>query len=121
MQRQTFQSIPTSSLSQPISATSKITSACYGARQVDGILGDLGVSPHQFDIGERGFSIRFDGPLDMRMNPSSGISARGSIRNLYEQQALYDLFRKHTDIKGLRSLINALLLARATKPLSYDS
>ena len=109
MLRPTFLSIPTWYLSQPISATSKIL-RLHGARKVDGILGDLGVSSHQFDIGERGFSIRFDGPLDMRMNPSSGISA-AEVLETYEEQALYDLFRKHTDIKGLRSLIHALLMA----------
>src|SRR6056300_384446 len=89
----------------------------YGVKQVDGILADLGVSSHQFDEGERGFSIRFDGPLDMRMNPEQGISAREVIATYTEQQ-LYDLFRKHTDIKGLRSLINALLLARVNNPIT---
>jgi len=87
------------------------------ARFVDGILADLGVSSHQFDEGERGFSIRFDGPLDMRMNPGSGISA-AEVLETYEEQALYDIFRKHTDIKGLRSLVNALLMARANHPLT---
>lgn len=89
----------------------------YGVKHVDGILGDLGVSSHQFDEGERGFSIRFDGPLDMRMNPESGISAKEVIAT-YSEQELYDLFRKHTDIKGLRSLINALLLARVNNPIT---
>src|SRR6056300_284873 len=89
----------------------------HGAKQVDGILADLGVSSHQFDEGGRGFSIRFDGPLDMRMNPAIGLSAAEVIAT-YEEQALYDLFRKHTDIKGLRALVNALLMARATEEIT---
>jgi len=89
----------------------------HGAKQVDGILADLGVSSHQFDEGERGFSIRFDGPLDMRMNPNTGISA-ADVLATYEEQALYDLFRKHTDIKSLRPLVNAILMSRATAPLT---
>ena len=89
----------------------------YGVQHVDGILADLGVSSHQFDEGERGFSIRFDGPLDMRMNPNSGISVQ-EVLDTYEEQALYDLFKKHTDIRGLRSLINALLMARVNNPLT---
>lgn len=89
----------------------------YGVKRVDGILADLGVSSHQFDEGGRGFSIRFDGPLDMRMNPEHGISAREVIAT-YGEQELYDLFRKHTDLKGLRSLINALLLARVQNPIT---
>ena len=68
----------------------------HGAKKVDGILADLGVSSHQFDEGSRGFSIRFDGPLDMRMNPAIGISVE-EVLATYEEQALYDLFRKHTD------------------------
>lgn len=88
----------------------------HGVRGVDGILADLGVSSHQFDEGERGFSIRFDGPLDMRMNPKVGKSA-ADVLATYEEQALYDLFRKHTDLKSLRPLVNALLMARETAPL----
>ena len=89
----------------------------HGAKQVDGILADLGVSSHQFDEGERGFSIRFDGPLDMRMNPNTGISA-ADVLATYEEQALYDLFRKHTDLKSVRPRVNAILMSRATIPLT---
>ncbi len=89
----------------------------HGVRQVDGILADLGVSSHQFDEGTRGFSLRSDGPLDMRMNPRTGITA-AEVLATYEEQALYDLFRKHTDLKGLRRLVQALLLRQSTAPLS---
>ena len=76
----------------------------HGAKKVDGILADLGVSSHQFDEGSRGFSIRFDGPLDMRMNPAIGISVE-EVLATYEEQALYDLFRKHTDLKSLKQIV----------------
>lgn len=88
----------------------------YGVRKVDGILADLGVSSHQFDEGPRGFSIRHDGPLDMRMNQNGGITA-AQVLATYEEQQLYDLFTKHTDLKGLRRLVNALLLRRNTDPI----
>ena len=88
----------------------------HGAKKVDGILADLGVSSHQFDEGSRGFSIRFDGPLDMRMNPAIGISVE-EVLATYEEQALYDLFRKHTDLKSLKPLVHGLLLARVQSPL----
>src|SRR5690606_14683166 len=52
----------------------------YGVKQVDGILADLGVSSHRFDVPERGFSTRFDAELDMRMNQSAGLSARNVIK-----------------------------------------
>ena len=65
-----------------------------GVRKIDGLLADLGVSSHQFDVAERGFSIRFDGELDMRMNTNSPLSAR-SVVNEYGQQDLANVLYKY--------------------------
>jgi 16S rRNA (cytosine1402-N4)-methyltransferase len=71
----------------------------HGFQQVDGILADLGVSSHQFDSSERGFSIRFNGPLDMRMNQSSGISADEWI-NKSSVQEITDALRMYGELDG---------------------
>ena len=68
-----------------------------GVTKVDGILADLGVSSHQFDVAERGFSFRFDSELDMRMNKSSSLSARQVI-NEYSEENLANLFFKYGEI-----------------------
>ena len=70
----------------------------HGVDHVDGILADLGVSFHHFDTAERGFSFRTDAPLDMRMNPSSSLTAK-TIVNEYAKEELERLFRNYTDLK----------------------
>lgn len=76
----------------------------YQAIPVDGILADLGVSSHQFNKGERGFSIRFEGPLDMRMNQSSGLTAEKVI-NDYASEDLIRIFKEYGEIKNAKQLV----------------
>jgi len=83
---------------------------------VDGILADLGVSSHQFDKGERGFSFRFDGPLDLRMDFSTGITA-ADIVNTYEENALIHMFSFYGEIKNSRSLARCILSKRKEKKI----
>ena len=80
-------------------------------KQVDGILADLGVSSHQFDTPERGFSIRFDGELDMRMNINSSLSAK-NIVNEYDEDQLADIFYNYGELKGSRRLASEIIKAR---------
>ncbi len=83
----------------------------YGITQVDGILGDLGVSSHQFDKGERGFSIRFEAELDMRMNQKDSLTAKKVI-NTYELQPLTNMFREYGELDNAYKLAHAIILAR---------
>lgn len=91
-----------------------------GVKQVDGILGDFGVSSHQFDEGERGFSIRFDAELDMRMDQQSGISASELI-NTYSEEQLSHLLWQYGEIKMSRKLAKAIVEERAAKPIQSTS
>lgn len=84
----------------------------YGITQVDGILGDLGVSSHQFDKGERGFSIRFDAALDMRMNQKSDLTAK-KVLNTYEAKKLTSIFREYGEVDNAFKLANLIVEARA--------
>ncbi len=82
-----------------------------GVEQVDGILADLGVSSHHFDAEERGFSFRFDGELDMRMNRRAKLSAR-EVVNRYEEEALARIFREYGELDQPGRIARALVQAR---------
>lgn len=84
----------------------------YGVESVDGILADLGVSSHHFDDSERGFSFRFNGALDMRMNRSGGNTA-AHIVNTYDEKRLADVFYLYGELKNSRKLASAIVKARA--------
>ncbi len=88
----------------------------YGVEQVDAILADLGVSSHHFDDSERGFSFRFDGKLDMRMNKRAGITA-AEIVNTYEEERLANVFYLYGELKNSRKLASVLVKARSLKPI----
>ena len=83
----------------------------YRIRKVDGILADLGVSSHQFDVAERGFSTRFDGDLDMRMDQKSKISARHII-NKYSEERLADVLFLYGELRSARALAKEIVEAR---------
>ncbi len=84
----------------------------YGVKKVDGVLADLGVSSHQFDEASRGFSTRFDGELDMRMNQKSLLSAK-KIINEYEESKLADVLYLYGELRNARVLAKTIVLARA--------
>jgi 16S rRNA (cytosine1402-N4)-methyltransferase len=84
--------------------------------KVDGILADLGVSSHQFDVAERGFSFRFEAELDMRMNKSSLLSAR-KVVNEYSEEDLANLFFKYGEIRISRKVAELIVLAREEKEI----
>ena len=84
--------------------------------KVDGILADLGVSSHQLDTPTRGFSTRFDGPLDMRMNSSEGTSAREVI-NTYSREELSDIFYKYGELTNARKIASRIEEHRNEKPI----
>jgi 16S rRNA (cytosine1402-N4)-methyltransferase len=88
----------------------------YEVEGVDAILADLGVSSHHFDDAERGFSFRFEGKLDMRMNNRAGMTA-AEIVNTYDEERLADLFYLYGELKNSRKLAAALVKARQTKPI----
>lgn len=88
----------------------------YGHEEVDGILADLGVSSHHLDAAERGFSFRYDAPLDMRMNQRAQLSAR-EVVNGYSEEQLANIFRLYGELNQGRNLAAALIKARSQAPI----
>ena len=88
----------------------------YQAEHIDGLLADLGVSFHHFDEAERGFSFRFDGALDMRMNQQSPQTA-ATVLNSYDEERLSDIFYLYGELPQARKLANAIVKSRQTNPL----
>lgn len=87
---------------------------------VDGILADLGVSSHQFDEAERGFSIRFDAPLDMRMDNRQTTTA-ADILNTYDEAKLHKLFEKYGEVTNSKTLAKTIVEQRAIAPFKMIS
>ena len=92
----------------------------YGIEEIDGLLADLGVSSHHFDDETRGFSFRFDAPLDMRMNKRSGMSAADIVNN-YSEEQLSDIFYIYGELKNARRIASAIVKARAEKHIETTS
>lgn len=87
----------------------------HNIEKVDGILADLGVSSHHFDEAERGFSFRFDGALDMRMNTKSPFTA-AVLLNTYSEEQLADVFYLYGELHNSRKIARTIVNARATQP-----
>lgn len=92
----------------------------HGVKKVDGILGDFGVSSHQFDVAERGFSTRFEADLDMRMNQDKELSAYHVI-NEYEESDLRTMFLQYGELRNAPKLARAIIGARKTKPIKTSA
>lgn len=88
----------------------------YGIKQVDGILADLGVSSHQFDVAERGFSTRFDAELDMRMSQKNELNAF-KVVNEYDETELRKVFLEYGELKNAPALARTILEAREKAPI----
>ncbi len=83
----------------------------YGVKEVDGILGDFGVSSHQFDVAERGFSTRFEADLDMRMNQSNQLSAYHVV-NEYSQEDLRDVLLQYGELRAAPAMARVIVETR---------
>ena len=89
----------------------------HGIDHIDGLLADLGVSSHHFDDSQRGFSFRFDGALDMRMNKRAGQTA-ADVVNTYDEERLANVFYLYGELKNSRKLATAISRARAQAPIA---
>ncbi|RIJ42570.1 16S rRNA (cytosine(1402)-N(4))-methyltransferase RsmH [Pontibacter oryzae] len=92
----------------------------YRVSQVDGILADLGVSSHQFNVPERGFSTRFDGPLDMRMDADFGITAQ-EVLETYSEEQLHRIFGIYGEVKNAKTLARTVMEKRNRQPFQTIS
>ena len=92
----------------------------YHVSHIDGLLADLGVSSHHFDDETRGFSFRFDAPLDMRMNNRSGKTA-AEVLNTYSEETLADIFYIYGELKNARKIAAAIVKARSNKNIETTS
>lgn len=88
----------------------------YGVKKVDGILADFGVSSHQFDVAERGFSTRFEADLDMRMNQKNQLSAFHVI-NEYEEEQLKQVFLQYGELRAAPAMARLIVEHRKTEPI----
>jgi len=88
-----------------------------GATKVNGILADLGISSHQIDEGSRGFSTRFDGPLDMRMDRKAKVTA-AKILNSYSEEQLHKIFGMYGELKNAKTAAKAVVSKRTATPLA---
>ena len=88
----------------------------HGIREVDGILADLGVSSHQFDVAERGFSTRFEADLDMRMSKKNSLSAYDVI-NEYEEKHIRQILAEYGEVKSAAGMAYAIVNSRKTEPI----
>ncbi|WP_298541484.1 16S rRNA (cytosine(1402)-N(4))-methyltransferase RsmH [uncultured Aquimarina sp.] len=92
----------------------------HGVRKVDGILGDFGVSSHQFDVAERGFSTRFEADLDMRMNQGDELSAYHVV-NEYDESDLRTMFFQYGELRNAPKLARAIIGSRKDKPIKTSA
>ena len=88
----------------------------YGVKQLNGVLADFGVSSHQFDAEQRGFSIRFDGPLDMRMDQEADLDA-AQVVNQYSIEALTAILKGYGEVKGAYRTAEQIVAAREEQPI----
>ena len=88
----------------------------YGIKQLNGVLADFGVSSHQFDAEQRGFSIRFDGPLDMRMDQEGELDAT-QVVNQYSLEALTAILKNYGEVKGAYRIAEQIVAAREEQPI----